>query len=109
MDVDVTTTTLPNGSAEASSASPYPPVRQGKDKFLTFQEFERIFELAKAKYYNTRVLKQYTPRTAEVYGEALPKVVDQLVKVLNLSKDDIFYDIGSGTPSAHSLYLDIPS
>eukprot|EP01120_Amphizonella_sp_Union-15-10_P017513 TRINITY_DN9747_c0_g1_i1.p1 TRINITY_DN9747_c0_g1~~TRINITY_DN9747_c0_g1_i1.p1 ORF type:complete len:552 (+),score=87.58 TRINITY_DN9747_c0_g1_i1:74-1729(+) len=42
------------------------------------------------------ILKKYKPMSKEVYGEARPSFVDKIIRDLNVTESDIFYDIGSG-------------
>ncbi len=43
-----------------------------------------------------RTFRAYKPRSAEVYGEANPIFANQLIRRLNITSRDVFYDIGSG-------------
>jgi len=42
------------------------------------------------------VLRDYKTASNNVYGEALPDLISFLIGVLDIRKDQIFYDIGSG-------------
>lgn len=65
--------------------------------YLTSNEFVQIYE--KILYdINLRgeQLRKYKSGTAEVYGEALPELVNMIIKKLDIKSTDVVYDIGSG-------------
>jgi len=42
------------------------------------------------------VLRHYKAASNFIYGEAMPNFVHTILNSLKLTKDDVFYDIGSG-------------
>ncbi len=46
--------------------------------------------------YNPKILVRYAPNSKEVYGEVNPKLVNEFIRQVGLTSDDIFFDLGSG-------------
>ncbi|KAL6060677.1 Histone-lysine N-methyltransferase, H3 lysine-79 specific [Balamuthia mandrillaris] len=46
--------------------------------------------------YNPRVLREYAPSSKEVYGEVNPALVNDIIREVELTREDVFYDLGSG-------------
>ena len=60
-----------------------------------------MFALLFFQVYNHSVLEpeklnNYEPFSPEVYGETSFDLVDQMLKELKLTEDDVFLDLGSG-------------
>jgi hypothetical protein len=94
-----------SASSAVSAMPPTPSIGQllasagdlevkARGKYISAQGFELIYEEFKSQHYHTNVLRDYKPRSAEVYGEALPVFIEYLIKRLNIK--DTLYDIGSG-------------
>jgi hypothetical protein len=62
---------------------------------------ERILEDSYARLIkpNSRILSDYLPFSNNVYGELMPKFVDQIIELTGLSSSSLFLDLGSGVGS----------
>lgn len=61
------------------------------------REWKTLYEkLTVSSNIAVNVLRDYQAGTTKVYGEALPNLVHFLIKHMQINRNDIFYDIGSG-------------
>lgn len=64
---------------------------------MTFQEFTSLYQYAALQAgVSGAVLRRYQMFSEEVYGEALPILVDSIITALKMSPNKTFYDLGSG-------------
>jgi len=63
----------------------------------------KIYEDASIQHVDASITKKIKgPKT---YGEANPALVSALIRKLNLQPNDVFFDVGSGTPPIPPLHV----
>jgi hypothetical protein len=83
------------------------------DGLCTFEEWVNIYETiyVAAGIDGDKLRLKSKPQgskpKAQVYGEALPPLVDRIITTVAITDKDIFYDIGSGNERRHTFSLSL--
>lgn len=73
-----------------------PRTRHTRPSAREWIELSEQLRLSTMTAADVRTCRAYKPRSEEVYGEAMPIFVNQLIRRLDITSDDLFVDLGSG-------------